>query len=101
MEVTETGIVVVGAETVGGIVVVVTVRLEVSLQPNHPGVRQVVVVYVVVITGVVLLVVEVSSRQPHQPGVLHVVVLVRVEVVVADLVVVVESDPLLSKNFQL
>ncbi len=79
----------------------VTVRLEVSLQPNHPGDRQVVVVYVVVTTGVVLLVVEVSSRQPHQPGVLHVVVLVRVEVVVADVVVVVEADPLLSKNFQL
>lgn len=36
---------------VGGSVVVVTVRLADSLHPNQPGVKQVVVVYVVVTTG--------------------------------------------------
>jgi len=93
---------VVGAETVGTAVVVVTVTLTVSLQPNHPGVAQLVVVKVVVMTGVeVALVVVESSRQPHQPGVLHVVVLVRVDVLVVDLEDVVESEPLLSKKSQL
>lgn len=46
---------VVDAETddvlVGGSVVVVTVRFADSLHPNQPGVKQVVVVYVVVATG--------------------------------------------------
>lgn len=36
---------------VGGSVVVVTVIFARSLHPNQPGVRQVVVVYVVVTTG--------------------------------------------------
>ena len=49
----------------------------------------------------VVLLVEVSSRHPHQPGVLQVDVLVRVEELVVVVDVVVESDPLLSKYFQL
>ena len=90
--------VVVGASTV-----VVIVRFADSLHPNQPGCRHVVVVYVVVTTGRVddgRLVV--SSKQPHQPGVLQVDVLVKdvLEAVVV-VVVVVLSDPLLSKNFQL
>lgn len=93
---------VVGTETVGAAVVVVMVTLTGSLHPNHPGVAQLVVVYVVVIMGVeVLAVVDVSSRHPHQPGVLQVVVLVRVREVVVEVEVVVESEPLLSKYFQL
>lgn len=85
---------------VGGSVVVVTVKFADSLQPNQPGVRQVVVVNVVVTTGWVLLVDP--SRQPHQPGVLQVAVLVKVVgSAVLVFVVVVVSDPLLSKNFQL
>lgn len=71
-----------------------------SLQPNHPGVSQVVDVMIVVdvVDGpeVVL-----SSRHPHHPGVLHVSVLVKVEVAVLLMELVVVSDPLLSKNFQL
>ena len=59
---------------VGSSVVVVTVRFADSLQPNQPGVRHVVVVYVVVATGCVDVVD--SSRQPHHPGVLQVLVLV-------------------------
>lgn len=71
-----------------------------SLHPNQPGVLQVLVVVecsVVVVTEVVVG----SSRQPHHPGVLHVCVRVRVLEVVEVVVVVVESVPLLSKNFQL
>lgn len=60
-------------DEVGASVVVVSVRFADSLQPNQPGVTQVVVVYVVVATGWVLVV---SSRQPHHPGVLQVLVLV-------------------------
>ena len=67
---------------VGGAVVVVIVTFTSLLQPNHPGVAQLVVVYVVVITGMVELVVMVSSKHPHHPGVLQVVVRVRVEVLV-------------------
>ena len=76
-----------------------------SLQPNHPGVRQVVVDEVEVVVVVVAVVVAVSSKQPHQPGVLQVAVRVFerkvdvFEVVVLDVVVV--SLPLLSKYFQL
>jgi len=87
-------------ETVAGTVVVVTVTLTSSLQPNQPGVAQLVVVYVVVTTGVLDVVVVVSSRHPHHPGVLHVVVRVLVFVVVVVEVVVL-SEPLLSKYFQL
>lgn len=77
-----------------------------SLQPNQPGVLQVLVeevdVEVVVVVGVPLAVVVVlSSRQPHQPGVLHVLVRVRVLDLVLVLDVVVVSELLLSKNFQL
>jgi hypothetical protein len=81
-----------------------TVVVVGSLQPNQPGVLQVVVVEIDVLVLVLVLVVLVdvldSSRQPHQPGVLQVVVRVRVE---KDevLVDVFGSDPLLSKYFQL
>lgn len=87
----------------GGSVVVVTVTFPRSLQPNQPGVRQVVVVYVVVMTECVEVVPDVvSSRHPHQPGVLQVDVLVyEVLEVVVVVVVVVLSEPLLSKYFQL
>jgi hypothetical protein len=80
-------------------VVVVTL----SLQPNQPGVRQVVVV--VVVTSVDVLVppvVVVSSKQPHQPGVLQVSVRVRLLVEVAvEVVDEIGSVPLLSYIFQL
>lgn len=50
------------------------VVLTLSLQPNHPGVLQVEVDVVVVVTMVVVTpeVVVVSSKHPHQPGVWHV-----------------------------
>jgi hypothetical protein len=100
--VAEPGIDVVGGVMVWSAVVVVMVTFTVDLHPNHPGEMQLVVVYVVVITGVVEVVVDDSSRQPHHPGVLQVVVLVYVVVlVVLVLVLVVLSLPLLSKNFQL
>lgn len=93
----EEDVVVVGG--VGTVDVVVIVWVFLSLHPNQPGVSHVVVVmvvkYVVVGPEVVL-----SSRQPHQPGVLHVSVLVLV-VLEELLEVVVMSEPLLSKNFQL
>lgn len=86
------------AVTVGaGVAVVVG-----SLHPNQPGVRQVVVVAVLVgevVVVVVVVAVVLSSRQPHHPGVLHVEVLVG-DAVVVVVVVVVASDPLLRKNFQ-
>ena len=88
-----------------------------SLQPNHPGVSQVVDELEEVLVEVAVVVV-VSSKQPlfcklascqcltqrfpptyHHPGVLHVSVRVLVAVEVLLLVVVV-SVPLLSKNFQ-
>ena len=73
-----------------------------SLQPNHPGVSQLVVgdsvcfVLVAVTVGTVvldLLVVVVSSLQPNHPGVLHVDVdvVVVVLLVVVPVVVVVSS----------
>jgi hypothetical protein len=82
-----------------------------SLQPNQPGVLHVDVedVDVDVALDVVvepLVVVVSSSKQPHHPGVLHVSVLVRVlilEVVIVGLEVlevVVVSELLLSKYFQ-
>lgn len=80
--------------------VVVYVVVASSLQPNQPGVRQVVVVTVLVSVTVLLVL---SSRHPHHPGVLQVsvrVLLLVVEVLVGAKVVV-DSVPLLSKNFQL
>lgn len=84
-----------------------TVVVVGSLQPNQPGVLQVVVVVVELVLVLVLVVVLVvfdvvldSSRQPHHPGVLHVSVRVLVEYEVL-LFEVVEVDPLLSKYFQL
>ena len=72
-----------------------------SLHPNHPGVSQVVVVDVVdEVVAVAVVAVVVSSKQPHQPGVLHVVVRVRVDEDELEDVVVL-SEPLLSKYFQL
>lgn len=80
--------------------VTVVAREEVvgSLQPNQPGVLQVVVLVVGV---VVVVVVVLSSKQPHHPGVLQVVVVlvVVVELVEVGDVVVVISDPLLRKYF--
>lgn len=68
-----------------------------SLQPNQPGVLQVVVVAAdVLVLVAVPVVVVVSSRHPHQPGVLHVSVLVRVLVDVGFVFVVVVSELLLS-----
>lgn len=80
---------------------VVVVVVVLSLQPNHPGVLQVLVVDVDVVVSVVVVVV-VSSRHPHQPGVWQVAVRVFVLVDVEDdEVVVVPSVPLLSYIFQL
>ena len=86
-------------EVVGARVVVVMVVFAASLQPNQPGVRQVVVVYVVVMMGVDE--VELGSRHPHHPGVLQVVVRVYVGTTFFVVVVVIGSEPLLSKNFHL
>jgi len=71
-----------------------------SLHPNQPGVLHVEVELVTEVKEELLLVVVALSRQPHQPGVLQVEVRVRV-VVLMDEDEVVESDPLLSKYFQL
>lgn len=86
----------------GEIIVVVSVIVVGSLQPNQPGVLQdeVVKVLVIVVVGVADVVVD-SSRQPHQPGVLQVSVRVWEEVLEGLLDVVVVSLLLLSKNFQL
>ncbi len=82
----------VGDEAVDGVVVG-------SLQPNQPGVLQVEVVLLVEVEDEVVAVL-VLSRQPHHPGVWQVEVRVLV-VVLVDEEEVVESDPLLSKYFQL
>ncbi len=92
-------------------VFVTLVIVVVSRQPpNQPYCTHEVVgpsVVVVVIVGVEVVKVDVlpvvvdSSRQPHQPGVLHVVVRVRLAVLELLLLDVVESEPLLSKYFQL
>ena len=71
-----------------------------SLHPNQPGVLHVDVEVVEELEDKVVVAVVVLSRQPHQPGVLHVDVRVRVVVLVDDEVVV-ESDSLLLKYFQL
>lgn len=76
-----------------------------SLQPNQPGVLQVVERELEVVDDeddeVLVAPPEVlSSRHPHQPGVLHVSVRVR-EYVLLELELLVFSVPLLSKNFQL
>jgi len=88
----------------GDVMVVVRVIVLGSLQPNQPGVLQVVVVsvLVIVVVGVCDVVVVDSSRQPHQPGVLQVSVRVC-EVVVEEtvLLLVVVSLLLLSKKDQL
>jgi hypothetical protein len=74
--------------------VVVVVAGVLSLQPNHPGVWQVLVL-IELLDEVVLVedsvVVVLSSRHPHHPGVLQVSVLVLEEVVVGAVVVVVEG----------
>jgi hypothetical protein len=81
--------------------VVVDVVVVGSLQPNQPGVLQLVVVVVSEVL-VFAVIVVVLSRQPHHPGVLQVEVLVLVEDVVGvEVVVVVESELLLSKYFQI
>ena len=92
------------ADVAGGVsdgagTAVPTVVVVGSMQPNQPGVLQVVVVEVLD-EEVVEVVVVVSSRQPHHPGVLHVVVRVLVEVDELEVDVLL-SEPLLSKNFQL
>ena len=71
-----------------------------SLQPNQPGVLHVEVEVELVLVLVAVPEVVVSSRHPHQPGVLQVSVRVLVLVLVLVLLVVV-SELLLSKNFQL
>lgn len=70
---------------------VVVVASVLSLQPNQPGVLQVLVLVdedeVMVLAGFVVVVV--GSLQPHQPGVLQVSVRVREEDEVGAMVVVV------------
>lgn len=94
-------VVVTTGAALGEVIVVVSVMVVGSLQPNQPGVlhEEVVIVLVMVVVGVVVVV---SSRQPHQTGVLQVSVRVCdvVELIVEVLEVVV-SLLLLSKNFQL
>lgn len=65
------------------------------MQPNQPGVLQLVVLLFVVVVFetlevlvVVFEVVVLSSKQPHHPGVLQVSVLVRVLVELLDLLLV-------------
>lgn len=82
---------------------VLVVIVVLSLQPNQPGVKQVVVVVVRTSVDVLVpVVVVVSSKHPHQPGVLQVSVRVRLLV---DVAVEVEEEvgsvPLLSYIFQL
>lgn len=82
---------------VGSLFDVVGAVVVLSLQPNQPGVSQVlvdVVVDVEVLAGVVV----VGSLQPHHPGVLHVSVLVLVLVVVGEVVAGFVLVP--SSNFQ-
>lgn len=83
------------------VIVVVTTVVVASLQPNQPGVKHVVVVYVEVLVVMAVVVVVDWSRQPHQPGVWHVAVRVREVVLEVEELLLVVSLPLLSKNFQL
>jgi hypothetical protein len=99
----EVGVTVIGGAGVALADEVADVVVVESLHPNQPGVLHVEVEVELVIDVedvVVVVVVVVSSRHPHQPGVLQVEVRVRV-VVLVDEEEVVESDPLLSKYFQL
>lgn len=80
-------VVVAGSVVVGSAVDVGITVVVLSLQPNHPGVLQVLVVVSVDVV-VELCVVVVSSLQPHQPGVLHVSVLVLVLLVLVGMLVV-------------
>lgn len=74
-------------------VVEVVVAEVLSLQPNQPGVSQVLVLVETLDVVVVInfVVVVLSSRQPHHPGVLQVSVLVREEEAVGSAVVVVDG----------
>ena len=90
------------------VVLVVGESVVVSRQPpNQPYATHdvfgpsVVVIVEDVVVEVALLVVVSSSRQPHHPGVLHVVVRVGLAVEELLLLVVVGSELLLSKYFQL
>lgn len=78
----------------------VVVVVVLSLQPNQPGVLQVLVVVVEVLVLVVVGPLVVVSKHPHHPGVSHVAVRVRVLVVDDVVLVVVDSVPLLSYIFQ-
>lgn len=85
------------------VVVVVVVTEVLSLQPNQPGVLQVLVLDDDVLISVVIerVAVVLSSRQPHQPGVLQVCVRVRVcEDVGAAVVVVDGLEWVPFSNFQ-
>jgi hypothetical protein len=96
-----TGAVDMGDDT--GTVAVMSSSVDLSLQPNQPGVRHVVVAMSVVVVVVFfffvvvdvvvesVVVVVVPSRHPHHPGVLQVDVLVAFDVVVLCLDVVVDS----------
>jgi hypothetical protein len=102
--ISEVGVTIGAGAAEGEVIVVVRVIVVGSLQPNQPGVLQVVVVnvLVIVVVEVVDVVVEDSSRQPHQPGVLQVSVRVsEVELEETVVLLVVVSLLLLSKNFQL
>lgn len=82
-------------------VVVTSVDVVLSLQPNQPGVSQVEVDVeeVVVVSDSVVVVVVDASKHPHQPGVSQVLVRVRVRTdddAAGDVVV---SVPLLSYIF--
>ena len=72
----------------GILLLLLSVAVFSSLQPNQPGVLQVDVDVDVVVTGTLVVGLEVvdvsSSRHPHHPGVLHVEVRLRVFVVVVD-----------------
>ena len=71
-----------------------------SLHPNQPGVLHVGVELVAEVEDGMVVVVDLS-RHPHHPGVSQVEVRVLLVVLVVEEEDVVESDPLLSKYFQL
>lgn len=82
-------VVVVGSAELEEVVEVVVAEV-LSLQPNQPGVSQVLVLVEAldVVVMIDCVVVVLSSRQPHHPGVLQVSVRVREEVVGSAVVVV-------------